>query len=198
MSGDRGISGGTCQVLSLLEGDVLSFTVFVAFGESKVNDINGVFSLIVSANQKVVGFYIPMDDSFLMNDLDSLDHLDCNVEASLQVKLSSALLELVFETLTEEVHYHDMEHLTIFSLLITNEMEVWHGCLSSELVDEFGLPEEHNVLGVLNCLLNLGCEEVASLFFLHLVDISEGSTAQLLDNLVSLVENLLALVHAKI
>jgi hypothetical protein len=38
-----------------------------------------------------------MDDSLLMDDLDSLDHLDRDVENGADVELSSAFLEQVLE-----------------------------------------------------------------------------------------------------
>ena len=64
---------------------------------------------------------------------------------SFQVKLSSALLEEVFETLTEEVHDHDVVHLTILSLLVANKVELRYVCLCSKLVNQLAFPEKHDV-----------------------------------------------------
>ena len=39
-----------------------------------------------------------------------------------------------------------MERLTVFCLFITNKVKKWHTSLSSELMNEFTLPEQHNML----------------------------------------------------
>ena len=136
-----------------------------------------------------------MDDPLLVDDLDSLDHLDGDVEASLEVKFPSALLEVVFETLAEEVHDHDVVHLTILRLLVADEMQIRNRRLASQLMNQFRLPEEHNVLGIFHSLLNFSSEEVSCLSLLHLIDFSEGTTSKLFDNFVALVKNLLSFFH---
>ena len=80
-----------------------------------------------------------------------------------------------------------MVHLAILGFLVTNEMEVWNRRLASEFVDELGLPEEHDMLLVFDCLLDLGSQEVTCLLFLDLVDITESSSTEFLDDFVSLV-----------
>jgi len=86
-------------------------------------------------------------------------------------------------------------HLAVLGLLVSDEVEVRNCCFSSQFVDEFGLPEEHDVLLVLDCLLHLSSEVVACLLLLDLVDLSEGSSAQALDDLVPFVQNFLTLFH---
>ena len=83
MGGDRGISGGSCQVLSLLEWDVLSFTVFVAFGKTKINDVDVVTSSVCASNEEIIWLDITMDDSLLVNLLNAADELHCNHQNSL-------------------------------------------------------------------------------------------------------------------
>ena len=78
--------------------------------------------MLSASNQKVVGFDISMNDSLLVHDFNPLDHLDGNVQNSIEVELSSALLEQVFEGLTKHVHDHDMIHLSVLCLLVTDEM----------------------------------------------------------------------------
>jgi len=190
------VSSRTSKVFAISEGNVLSIRRFVAFGESKVDDVNGVFGLIVSTNQKVVGFDVPMNDSLLMDNLDSLYHLDRNVQASAQVEFSSAFLELVFQTLSKEVHNHNMVHFAIFGLLVADKMEVRYSGLTSELMNQLGLPKKHNVFGVFNCLFHLRSEEVTSLSLLDFVDFSEGATSEFLDYFISLIEYFLTLVHS--
>ena len=190
------VSSCTSKVLAISERNVFSVRRLVTFGEAEVDDVNGVFCLIVSTNQKVVGFDVPVNDSLLVDNLYSFYHLDRNVQAGAQVEFSSALLELVFETLSEKIHNHNMVHLAILGLLIADKMEVWHGGLTSELVNQLGLPKEHDVLGVLNCLFDLGSEEISSLSLLDFVDLSEGATSELLHYFVSLIEVFLTLVHS--
>ena len=125
------------QVLSISEWDVLAVRRLVALGEAEVDDVNCVFSLVIAANQEIIRFDVSMDDSLLMDDLDSLDHLDGDVEASLEVKFPSALLEVVFETLAEEVHDHDVIHLTILRLLVADEMQIRNRRLASQLMNQF-------------------------------------------------------------
>ena len=39
-----------------------------------------------------------------------------------------------------------MEHLALFGLLVSHEMQEWHKSLASQLVDQLALPEQHDVL----------------------------------------------------
>ena len=189
------VSCRTSEVLSISEWDVLAVRRLVALGEAEVDDVNCVFSLVIAANQEIIRFDVSMDDSLLVDDLDSLDHLDGDVEASLEVKFSSALLEVVFETLAEEVHDHDVIHFSILCLFISDEVQIWYGSFPSQFMNEFWLPEKHNVLGIFHSLLNFGSEEVSRLSLLHLIDFSEGTTTKLFDNFVALVKNLLSFFH---
>ena len=67
------------------------------------------------------------------------------MKAGLEVKLSAALLEKVFEGFAQKVHHHDVVHLAILSLLVAHKVEERHEGLPSELVDQLALPEEHDV-----------------------------------------------------
>jgi hypothetical protein len=92
-------------------------------------------------------------------------HLDSDAEDSLEVELAAALLKKILERLSEQIHNHHVVGLVVFSLLVTNKVQVRNTgyinsvifidlnkrlTLSSELVNELGLPVEHNVLLVLN------------------------------------------------
>ena len=57
----------------------------------------------------------------------------------------------------------------------------------AEFMDELTFPEKHDVFLIFHCLFDLSSQKVTSLLFLDLVDITEGSTSELLDDLVSLV-----------
>ena len=177
MGVDRSVSGGTSEVLAVLERDVLSVGRFVAFGETKIDNINSISGLLISSNQEVVRFDITMNNPFFMHSLDSLDHLSGDMENCLEIELSSALLEQVLKRLSEHVHHHYVIHLAILSFLITYEMEIWYSGFTSQFVDEFGLPEKHDMLLVLNSLLDFSCEEISGLFLLDLVDVSKGTSS---------------------
>jgi hypothetical protein len=177
MGVDGGVPSSSSEVLAIPEGDVLTIRRLEALGETKINDVDSVFGLIVTTNEEVVRFDITVDNALFMDNFDPLDHLNGDMQDSLEVEFATALLEQVFERLSEQVHHHNMVHLAIFSLLVTDKMEVWHSGLSPQLVDEFGLPEKHDVLLVLDGFFNLGGKEVSGLFLLHLVEFTEGTTA---------------------
>lgn len=68
-----------------------------------------------------------------------------DVTDSLEIKLVSALLKEILKGFTEQVHHHHVEHFTVLSLLVANEVKEWNKSLTAHLMDQFGLPEEHNV-----------------------------------------------------
>jgi hypothetical protein len=73
---------------------------------------------------------------------------------SFQVEFSSALLEQVFQTLTKQVHDHDMVLLSIVCFLITYIVETGYACFATQFMDELALPKKHDVLlGLLSFFL---------------------------------------------
>jgi len=60
-----------------------------------------------------------------------------DVTDSLEIKLVSALLEEILERFTEQVHHHHVEHFTVLSLLVANEVKEWDEGLTAHLVDQF-------------------------------------------------------------
>ena len=67
------------------------------------------------------------------------------MEHGFEIKLASALLEEILETLAEEVHHHDVIHLPVIGLLIADEVKEGDEGLAAQLVDQLALPEKHNV-----------------------------------------------------
>ena len=67
------------------------------------------------------------------------------MEYCIEVEFASALLEEILQTLTKEVHHHNVIHLAIFSLLIADEVKEGDEGLATQLVNQLALPEEHNV-----------------------------------------------------
>ena len=80
-------------------------------------------------------------------------HLHGDVEHSLEVELSAALLEEVFKTLSKQVHDHDVVHLAVLSLLVSHEMQEGHEGLASQLVNQLALPEKHDMSLHFHCFL---------------------------------------------
>jgi hypothetical protein len=100
MSIDRSVPGSSCQILAVSKRNVLAVRALVTLSETKVDDVNGILSLIVTSNQKVIGLDISMDYAFFMHYFDSLDHLYRNVEHRFQIEFSATLLEQVLKTFT--------------------------------------------------------------------------------------------------
>ena len=73
MSVDTCVSGGSCQILALTEWNVLAVRVFVALGETEIDDVDIVFVSVVAADQEVVWLDVSVDDSFFVYFLNSLN-----------------------------------------------------------------------------------------------------------------------------
>jgi hypothetical protein len=53
-------------------------------------------------------------------------HLYCDLQNSFEIELPSAFLKKVLQTFAKLVHDHHVICLTIFSFLISNEMQIGH------------------------------------------------------------------------
>lgn len=96
MSVQRRVSGRSSQVLAILERNMLSVAGLVALGQTEINNVDGVLCGLGASSHEVVRFDVSVNDSFFVNYLNSLEHLDSDVKNSRQVKFSSALLEKIF------------------------------------------------------------------------------------------------------
>jgi len=83
MSVDTGISGSACQILPILEWNMVSFRALKALCQPEIDDVNCVFGEFSATNKKIVGFYVSVNDSLFMDSLYSFNHLNCNVKHSL-------------------------------------------------------------------------------------------------------------------
>ena len=97
MSGDGRVSSRASQVLPVLVRDVLALAIFVALGEAEVNNVDVVTGSLCASNQEVIRLDVSMDDSLFMHLLNSLDQLDADQEARLEVKSSLAGREEVLK-----------------------------------------------------------------------------------------------------
>ena len=71
MSGNRGISGGTSEVLAFTEGDMLTLGVLIALGETEIDDVDIVFCALVATNEEVIRLDISVDNSLVMHFLNT-------------------------------------------------------------------------------------------------------------------------------
>ena len=55
---------------------MLSLTILVAFGKTKIDNVNVITSGVGASNEEIVWLYITMDYSLLMDFLDTADQLN--------------------------------------------------------------------------------------------------------------------------
>ena len=88
-----GVSGRTCQVFAISERNMLAIRRLVALSQTKIDNVNSIFCGFGTSNQKVIWLDVSMDNSLLMDHLDSGDHLHSDMSHSVQIELPSAFLE---------------------------------------------------------------------------------------------------------
>lgn len=93
MGADGRVSCRASQVLAFAERNVLTLGVLVALGETEINDVDVVFSALITSNQKVIRLDITMNDPLFVHFLNSVDHLNRDMQHSFEVEFSAALLE---------------------------------------------------------------------------------------------------------
>jgi len=76
---------------------MLTFTIFKAFSETKIDNVNTIARRLSSTNQKVIRLDIAMDDALPVDLLDALNHLVTDHEHGLQIEIPLASLEEVFD-----------------------------------------------------------------------------------------------------
>jgi len=70
---DRCVSGRSSQVLSIFVRNVLAFAVFVAFGETEVDDVDVVTSRLCATDQEIIRLDITVNDPLLVHLLNALN-----------------------------------------------------------------------------------------------------------------------------
>lgn len=73
-----------------------------------------------------------------------------------------------------------MEVLVWNRIVSADVVQVWHVSFALELVNEFGLPEQHGVSLVFVCFFNFSCIDLFRLLFFNLIDFSKGSASEFL------------------
>ena len=122
MSVQGGIPSCSCEVLAIFKWNVLTIARLVAFSQTEVNDVDGVFCGFSTSSHEIIRLDVSMNNSLFMDYLNSLEHLNCNMKNSGEIKFSSALLEKVLEGFAELVHDHNVVSLAVLSFLIPDEM----------------------------------------------------------------------------
>lgn len=72
MSVYASISGSACQVLAISVGNMLAFRVLEALCKSEINDEDAVFGLFSAPNKEIIRLDVSVNNSFIMNFLNSL------------------------------------------------------------------------------------------------------------------------------
>ena len=106
MSVNRGISGSTGEIFIISIGNMcLIIFHHKFFGQPEVNHI---YFILVGppANEKIIRFNIPMQNSPLMDKLDELQHLQSNHDSGFKWKFAIASIQHILERLTQIVHDH--------------------------------------------------------------------------------------------
>lgn len=100
MSIDRGVPGGTSQVLVLPVRDVqVSLGVSVLFGQTEINHIDLIASF-PNAHEEIVWLDVSVDKVSRVNVFDSRDELIGEKEDSLEGEFSVTEVEQIFERWT--------------------------------------------------------------------------------------------------
>ena len=107
MGVDGSITGGSCEVLSLSVGNVLSVPLDVSLGESEVDEEDLVTGLVES-DAEVVRLDVSVDEVPVVDVLDPGHHLVDQHEDCLEGELSESVLEETFEGGSHQVHHEDV------------------------------------------------------------------------------------------
>jgi len=79
-------------------------------------------------------------------------------------------------------------------VISANVVEAWHTSLTSQFMNQLTFPEEHSMLLVGACLFELGSVDLTGLLFLNFIDLTKGTTAQLLNKLETAFKNCLTVL----
>jgi hypothetical protein len=64
--------------------------------------------VLAGADEEVIGFDVPVQDVFLMQQLNAVHHLFAHLQHCFEGETFSAIVEQIFQTLSEQVHEHDV------------------------------------------------------------------------------------------
>ena len=97
MGCNGGISGGSSQIFTILVWNMVTLTIHVALGKTKVNDVDEVAGGFCRSDEEVIRLHITMNDSLGVDLLEMFHELNSNQKNRLHVELAFAVLEKIFE-----------------------------------------------------------------------------------------------------
>lgn len=112
---------------------LVSSWVLPALCETEINQVQSL-SILLHADQYVLGLKIPMDISHLMEQLYPRDQLISDDQHCLQTQLSTAIHEQVLKGGPEELNRHD-----VVVALLAEPHELGEPDLAHEVLQQFGL-----------------------------------------------------------
>lgn len=73
MSVNTSVAGCASKILALSERNVLAIRILITFSKTKINNEDAILIVLLTANKEIVWFNISMDNSFLVDFLDTLN-----------------------------------------------------------------------------------------------------------------------------
>jgi len=132
MSVDGGVTRRSGERLSVPVGDVLAgLGVSVAFGQAKVNQIDDA-SFISKPHKEIVRLHISVDEVVVMHGFEARNHLICYHAHTFQCQLASAVLEQVFQAVSEQLH--DQRAVISFD---SEPVHFWDACAALQHFVQF-------------------------------------------------------------
>lgn len=103
------ITSGTGQILAVFVRDVLSFRVFEAFGQSKVDNEDVIFCRFGATDEEVVRFDISVDYTLLVDFLYTGEKPDGDQQDRFQVEVAATRRKEVFQGRPQLIHDHHIK-----------------------------------------------------------------------------------------
>ena len=107
MAVDRCIAWGTGEALVIFIRNMISVFLDVLLGQSEINH-EYFAAVLMRPNQEILRLDIPMNELFGMDILQPCDDLLANKNDGLQIELSVAFLEEIFDGGSKKIHNHDI------------------------------------------------------------------------------------------
>lgn len=123
MAVNRSIPWSTGETLVIFVRNMLAVLLDVLLGQSEVYD-EDFAAVLMRPNQEILRLDIPMYELFGVDVLQSCDDLLANKNYSLEIELSVAFLEEIFNRRSEKIHDHDVVLLILPIIIYPWQSEV--------------------------------------------------------------------------
>jgi len=148
----------------------------ILLGQAEVDE-EQLVTVTADSHEEVVWFNVSVDEVFIMDILDSADHLICKHEDSLHGKSSGAEVEEILETGPEQIHDED---IVVPLLAVPPDVRDAHPALQDfvqfALIQQLGVPGLH--------ALQLDCHLLSVSDVDAQVDVAEAPRADLSDQTI--------------